>query len=690
VRPAAHRLLAATRRPWFLGVVVMALLPVWFATNASGGQTSLGRPQGLVSEPPEGITRTKALVTTSTVGYHAVMPARLVDTRTTAKIAPGAPLVVPVAGVAGVPAHGATSVVVTLTATEPEAPGFVTIYACGRSRPAGANVTYAAGQTVSSMATVLVGTNGAVCLDTLARTHVVAEVIGWYGAGGMAYAPVEPSRIYSGRLVAAPATAVVVRRADGGLGTATTTVKKSATTTTVKKKPGPTTTTTVKKKTGPTTTTTVKKKTGPTTTTTTKKKTGATTTTTTTKKKTGATTTTTAARSTSTTTAAPAAPPTAPAVATNAGVTSIAVAGRNGVAVGSTAAVVAIGLSGASAAGFVTVYACGQPRPAVASASFDAGKASMVTTIASLAPGGATCIAASSPVSITVDLAGWFGPGALGSFGASAGERLVDTRSTRPLAAGTVLRVAAGDVSAVALQVTVVGPSKDGSVTVWPCGLTQPALPSVVFRKGETTGNAAVTLAGSDGNVCVATTAATNLTLDLAGQLVSRTTAGLLRGPSLLVLQWGLTQVGSAYAAINPYRFGDSLYGRAWECAGKAATCTKVDMHGKARTVAAGSYVYDCSGLVVAAWLRAGVDLVKRNAAWTDPMAQNLTHVTRATAQPGDLVIFNFSGGPGTDHVGIYIDDQTMLHAGTCTGPGGVCLRSIPWGNAVAVVRPQP
>jgi cell wall-associated NlpC family hydrolase len=39
-------------------------------------------------------------------------------------------------------------------------------------------------------------------------------------------------------------------------------------------------------------------------------------------------------------------------------------------------------------------------------------------------------------------------------------------------------------------------------------------------------------------------------------------------------------------------------------------------MFGVARTVPVGSYVYDCSGLVVAAWLRGGVDLVKRNAGW--------------------------------------------------------------------------
>ena len=113
-------------------------------------------------------------------------------------------------------------------------------------------------------------------------------------------------------------------------------------------------------------------------------------------------------------------------------------------------------------------------------------------------------------------------------------------------------------------------------------------------------------------------------------------------------------------------------------------------MFGTLRTITAGDHVYDCSGVLVAAWLRASVDLVKQNASWTDPMYDELTHVTRAQAQPGDLVLFNYGTTiDRTDHAGMFVTDTQMIHAGTCTGYNGVGLHPIDWSHVVAIVRPQ-
>jgi cell wall-associated NlpC family hydrolase len=71
---------------------------------------------------------------------------------------------------------------------------------------------------------------------------------------------------------------------------------------------------------------------------------------------------------------------------------------------------------------------------------------------------------------------------------------------------------------------------------------------------------------------------------------------------------------------------------------------------------AAGPGGYDCSGLTMAAWARAGVDLphnAARQRAATRP-------VSRSELRPGDLVFH-----PDLTHVGLYVGDGWMVHAPT-------------------------
>lgn len=63
---------------------------------------------------------------------------------------------------------------------------------------------------------------------------------------------------------------------------------------------------------------------------------------------------------------------------------------------------------------------------------------------------------------------------------------------------------------------------------------------------------------------------------------------------------------------------------------------------------------YDCSGLTMAAWAKAGVSL-PHNAA----MQYNaIPHITRSQLKPGDLVFYNSLG-----HVGIYVGGGQIIHA---------------------------
>ncbi len=120
--------------------------------------------------------------------YLAVAPTRVLDTRpdvqighTGGKPAAGAEVRVQVAGQAGLPASGIAAVVVNLTATESDAPGFVTAWASGTERPFTSSLNLdRAGQTRPNHAVVPVGADGSISLYTLEGTHLIVDVFGCF------------------------------------------------------------------------------------------------------------------------------------------------------------------------------------------------------------------------------------------------------------------------------------------------------------------------------------------------------------------------------------------------------------------------------------------------------------------------------------------------------------------------------
>jgi hypothetical protein len=103
--------------------------------------------------------------------------------------------------------------------------------------------------------------------------------------------------------------------------------------------------------------------------------------------------------------------------------------------------------------------------------------------------------------------------------------RVVDTRSSSgtvdagevlvlPLAAGSF--VPAGATGAT-LNVTAVGTSGDGFVTVYPCGRTAPDSSSVNFAAGHAVPNLVTVAIGNNGTVCVTSSSPAYVIADLAG-----------------------------------------------------------------------------------------------------------------------------------------------------------------------------
>jgi hypothetical protein len=78
------------------------------------------------------------------------------------------------------------------------------------------------------------------------------------------------------------------------------------------------------------------------------------------------------------------------------------------------------------AAGFLTVWPCGSPRPNASSLNFRAGQTISNNVIATVGSGGAICVHTTAPTDVIIDVAGWFKPG--GSFRGLVPGRFLDTR----------------------------------------------------------------------------------------------------------------------------------------------------------------------------------------------------------------------------------------------------------------------
>ena len=69
----------------------------------------------------------------------------------------------------------------------------------------------------------------------------------------------------------------------------------------------------------------------------------------------------------------------------------------------------------------------------------------------------------------------------------------------------------------MALNVTAVDARTVEFVMVWPCGEAMPDASNLNFAAGQTIANSVVSKVGDGGRVCVFTSAATDLLVDIAG-----------------------------------------------------------------------------------------------------------------------------------------------------------------------------
>ena len=142
--------------------------------------------------------------------FNGLTPARLLDTRDgtggrSSPLGQGQVMNLQVAGRGGVPGGGAAAVVLNLTATNPTASGYVTVFAAGAARPATSNLNFTPGALVSNRVVVPLGSGGQISLWNFAgNVGLIVDVNGWFtdssGTGhGSRFVTIGPQRVLDTR-----------------------------------------------------------------------------------------------------------------------------------------------------------------------------------------------------------------------------------------------------------------------------------------------------------------------------------------------------------------------------------------------------------------------------------------------------------------------------------------------------------
>jgi hypothetical protein len=184
-----------------------------FSGSSALAQTASGSINGttltLPALPP--VSANLLVIPETATAYEPLVPARLLDTRLgqstidnqfagLGAIAAHGSLDLTVLGRGGVPAAGVIAVVVNVAATNPTAPGYVTVWPSGTGAPNASNLNFVAGQTIPNLVVAQVGANGKISLldGSNGSVDLIADVVGYFGTASALH-PLTPARVLDTR-----------------------------------------------------------------------------------------------------------------------------------------------------------------------------------------------------------------------------------------------------------------------------------------------------------------------------------------------------------------------------------------------------------------------------------------------------------------------------------------------------------
>ncbi|MEQ1699415.1 MAG: hypothetical protein ABMA25_04855 [Ilumatobacteraceae bacterium] len=218
-------------------------------------------------------------------------------------------------------------------------------------------------------------------------------------------------------------------------------------------------------------------------------------------------------------------------------VTEVAVAGRGGVPTDAGAVALNLTATGASSAGYITVFPCGTTVPTTSTLNIARGATVAGGAVTRLSARGSVCVFTSANTHVLIDVAGAFAP--TSSLRAEVPARLADTRTTGATVdgryahigrrnSGTTMELAVvgragvpADAAAVIVTVTATGATGNGFVTIYRCDTGRPATSTLNVAAGATTANSTIVALGGSGTICVFSAATTHVIVDVSGWFVA-------------------------------------------------------------------------------------------------------------------------------------------------------------------------
>ena len=224
----------------------------------------------------------------------------------------------------------------------------------------------------------------------------------------------------------------------------------------------------------------------------------------------------------------------------------VQITGRGGIPTGDVAAVaMTVTVTQPSSAGYVTVWPSGAARPLTSNLNFNPGESPSNLVVVKVGSNGKVGVFNSSGKSyVVIDVAGWYsgtGTGNSGRFQPLVPARILDTRTGTGggvrLGAGASLDlqvagaggVPASGVQAVAVNLTVTGPTAASFVTAYPTGEARPLASNLTFNAGSTVATRALVKLGGGGRLSIYNLAgATDMIVDVSGWYTDSSVAGSL------------------------------------------------------------------------------------------------------------------------------------------------------------------
>jgi subtilisin family serine protease len=210
----------------------------------------------------------------------------------------------------------------------------------------------------------------------------------------------------------------------------------------------------------------------------------------------------------------------------------VQMSGRGGVGVTDAVAAVALNVTVVSptASNFLTVYPTGTSKPDASNINFVAGQTIPNMAIVKVGVGGKiTIYNEQGSTDVVIDVVGWFPSGS--EFTGVAPQRLLDTRNTQtPLTPGETRELTVAGrgpvpspgtspgVGTVALNVTVIGPTEQNFISVFPGDSSFGGTSNINFSKGQTIANMVITKVSADGKIRIFNNAGfTHIAVDVVG-----------------------------------------------------------------------------------------------------------------------------------------------------------------------------